>query len=72
MLFLYESFAYKAFKSHQLISSASVFAEATLLTYDLTAAMFDILFVSETRSRGSVVSKFTSVKLVQSNIGQTA
>ena len=30
MLFLYESFAYEAFKSHQLISSASVFAEATL------------------------------------------
>ena len=30
MLFLYESFANEAFKSHQLISSASVFAEATL------------------------------------------
>ena len=30
MLFLYESFAYKAFKPHQLIGSASVFAEATL------------------------------------------
>ena len=30
MLFLYESFANEAFESHQLISSAPVFAEATL------------------------------------------
>ena len=30
MLFLYESFANEAFKSHQLISSASVFAKTTL------------------------------------------
>ena len=30
MLFMYESFKYEAFKSHQLISSASVFAETTL------------------------------------------
>ena len=30
MFFLYKSFAFEAFKSHLLISSASVFAEATL------------------------------------------
>ena len=30
MLSQYESFAYKAFKPHQLICGASVFAEATL------------------------------------------
>jgi len=34
MLFVYESFAYEAFKSHQLISTASVSSETTLDMFD--------------------------------------
>ena len=37
-----------------------------------TAAMSDILFVSETRSKGSVMHKCISVEKVQNNLGEKA
>jgi len=43
-----------------------------MLAFYQTAAMSDILFVSETRSKGSVMHKCISVENVQNNLGEKA
>ena len=43
-----------------------------MLGFHLTAAMSDILFVWETRSKGSVMHKCISVEKVQNNLGEKA
>ena len=58
MLFLYESFAYEAFKSHQLICSASVFAEATLHISDVMSIIVD-KYVSMCQQRWNAVHVIT-------------